>query len=141
MLELSVALKERVHAWCEAGYPHEACGLLLGAAEGDRRTVTSVHIARNLNTERAHDRYDLDPADFVAGDAAARDQGMDVVGIFHSHPDHPSAPSATDLAHAQPGWSYVIVEVAGGKVASLRSWLLRDPEGGRRFEQEPVEET
>lgn len=121
------------------GYPHEVCGLLAGntPASGVRH-ATEVHAAPNLNVERARDRYILDPAAYreIEKDVAAR--GLEIVGVYHSHPDHPSAPSETDRARAEEvweeleSWSYLILEVTSEGVRSWRSWVLRD----RRFHQE-----
>lgn len=131
---------------CEQGHPHEVCGLMLGVADGpgptQRRRVVRLVTARNLNAERPHDRYVLDPADFLRADDLAREAGLDVVGVYHSHPDHPSAPSATDLSHAQPGWSYPIAEVVAGRpprVASLRSWVLAGQPGRHEFVAEEID--
>src|SRR5262249_34673667 len=82
--------------------------------------------------ERAADRYELDPADFRTIEEKARRRSLEIVGVYHSHPDHPSRPSETDRQRAEEiwqsseSWSYVILEVARGSVASRRSWVLRD---------------
>lgn len=120
--------------WVQEGYPHETCGLLLGARSDGSARVVRVTRARNLDTERAHDRYELDPKDFLAADALARDEGMELIGVWHSHPDHPALPSETDRAAAWPGWSYVILSVTQDGVADLRSWRL----DGEEFEPEAV---
>lgn len=134
-LRLPSALRTRLEQWAHGGYPHETCGLLLGHVHGERVEVTEAAIARNMNVERAADRYELDPADFVAADARARAAGMDIVGIWHSHPDHPAQPSQTDHAAAWSGWSYVILSVSGRGIEDLRSWRL----DGDRFREEEVE--
>jgi proteasome lid subunit RPN8/RPN11 len=117
----------------ESDYPSEACGLLLGqftAGSGTRR-VAEARPAANLNLERAADRYDLDPAEFLRLEQEARARQLEVVGVYHSHPDHPSRPSETDRLRAEEiwqdseSWSYLILEVASGSVASRRSWVLR----------------
>ncbi len=118
----------------EHGYPHEACGLLLGRPDPERVSVHRVHPARNLNTERAHDRYELDPADQLGAETQARRAGLEVVGIWHTHPDHPAEPSETDRRAAWPGWSYLIASVRGGQVRDLRSWRLTR----NRFQEEEI---
>ena len=127
------ALRDQLERRGREGYPNETCGLLLGHATGERVEVKETAIARNLNVERAADRYELDPADFVAADARARAAGMEIVGIWHSHPDHPAQPSPTDLTAAWEGWSYVILSVSRAGLEDLRSWRL---DGGRFVEEE-----
>jgi len=135
------ALRLKEHG--EEGYPFEVCGLLIGNfEEGNRvRRIREVSRARNLNKERAADRYDLDPADYRRIEEEAKGRGLEVMGIYHSHPDHPSRPSETDRLRAEEiwqmaeSWSYLILEVASGKVASQRSWILR----GGKFEEEPIQ--
>jgi len=109
-----------------AGYPEETCGLLLGTRNGNIVEVLDLVQVRNLNRERAQDRYELDPDGYLAADTRAREQSCEIVGIWHSHPDHPARPSATDRARAWEGWSYVIVSVNRDGVADLRSWRLHE---------------
>jgi len=125
-LELPAALRARLLELACARYPAEACGLLVGRRSGRGAAVTAVREARNLNTERARDRYELDPADHLAALDLAQAAGLDLVGVWHSHPDHPAVPSETDRREAWPGWSYVIVSVAAGEPDGLRSWHLLD---------------
>ena len=90
--------------------------------------------ARNLNTERAEDRYEMDPLDLLRADEMARARRLDIVGVWHTHPDHPARPSATDRAQAWDGWSYLILEVGAGGVQAMRSWRLE----GAEFVEEAV---
>ncbi len=127
-----------VHAELEvlvrAGYPDETCGLLLGQYVAGICRVLSQHPAHNLNRERAADRFELDPLDFLAAERAAEAAGIQVVGVWHSHPDHPARPSEIDRALAWPGWSYVILSVTAEAVVDLRSWRL----AGHDFLEEEV---
>ncbi len=124
----TLSLPQTAHSDLEnrvrAGYPLEACGLLVGRQTNDHVDVERVVEARNLNRERAHDRFELDPQDFIATDESARAEGLEIVGVWHSHPDHPARPSETDRAAAWGGWSYVILSVARDGVRDLRSWRL-----------------
>jgi proteasome lid subunit RPN8/RPN11 len=104
------------------------CGLLVGKRAGRRVEVVRAESAGNLDRDRPQDRYVLDPGDFVRIDTTAREEGLDVVGIWHSHPDHPARPSATDLERAWEGWAYVIVSVGRDGARDLRSWWLAGPE-------------
>jgi proteasome lid subunit RPN8/RPN11 len=118
------------------GYPHEVCGLLIGRDTPAGTQVVRVTQARNRRDDRPEDRYDLDPEDFLLADAAARREGMDVVGIWHTHPDHPPRPSQTDLASAWEGYSYVILSVHRDGVAGVRAWRL----SGAGFVEQAIEE-
>jgi len=137
---LTEEAEQAMKGHAEKGYPHEVCGLLLGVLEesGKTRRVRETHPARNLNQNRPGDRYELDPSDFLRIEREALTRRLEVMGVYHSHPDHPSIPSETDRARAEEiwqeaeSWSYVILEVAAGRIASWRSWVLR----GRAFAEE-----
>lgn len=139
MLILPEDQRERLEAFVTAGYPHETCGVLVGrvsgAADDPTGTVVRVEACANLDTERARDRYDLDPDDFLRADRAARAEGLEIVGIWHSHPDHPARPSETDRSRAWEGWSYLIASVTADGVADLASWRL----DGGVFRSEPLQ--
>jgi proteasome lid subunit RPN8/RPN11 len=134
VLELNSALQARLRRWAEEGYPHECCGLLLGRARDDVVSVEDVLPARNVNAQRARDRYELDPDDLMRADAQARERRLDIVGIWHTHPDHPAHPSDTDRAQAWEAWSYLILSVGATGVQSMRSWRLN----GHDFTEEVV---
>ena len=134
VFELNAALQERLKNWARGGYPRERCGLLLGQARDGVVRVVEVVQARNANTERAHDRYELDPGDFLRADRQARARRLEIVGIWHTHPDHPARPSATDREQAWEGWSYLILSVDRHGVQALRSWRL----DGHDFVEEAV---
>lgn len=127
-------VRDELEEWVASGYPHETCGLMIGRQDAQEVRVLRVVQAANLNTERARDRYELDPQAMMTADAEARRDGLDVVGIWHSHPDHPARPSETDRSKAWQGWSYVIASVTEAGVADLRSWRLV----GDAFAEEPV---
>lgn len=133
-LRLPESLRDTVHEFARGGYPHETCGLLLGTRNGGENRVTLVRQTRNINAVRAQDRYELDPNDYLAADREAQAAGLDIVGIWHSHPDHPARPSETDRASAWPEWSYVIVSVQRDGGRELRSWRLN----GADFEEEVI---
>lgn len=134
MLALPSEVRAELVRWIAAGYPEETCGLLVGRNHLGRTEIARATQAQNLNRERARDRYELDPQDFLAADLAAREASLEIVGIWHSHPDHPAEPSETDRAAAWEGWSYLIVEVTRTGVAAVRSWRLAD----ERFHEEPI---
>jgi proteasome lid subunit RPN8/RPN11 len=121
-LHLSENSQSQIEKWATQGYPNESCGLLIGKQNGGAVEVKEVVSARNLNVERAHDRFELDPSDFLAADEKARGAGLELVGCWHSHPDHPARPSQTDREFAWPGWCYLIASVGRDGVAELCSF-------------------
>jgi proteasome lid subunit RPN8/RPN11 len=136
MIKFEKNAKEQMIAIGEKGFPHEICGLMFGKA-GDTRIVTEVFECGNLNKLKPETRYDMDPKDYLKGEALARQKELDVIGIFHSHPDHPDKASETDRQAAWPGFSYIIMSIQKGKFASMRSWVLNAQE---QFDEEPVQE-
>ena len=107
-------------------YPEEGCGFLLGTVTDDgENRVTAIRRAVNRQSEWRTRRYELTADDYREADGAAREQGLDVVGVYHSHPDHPARPSETDLEEATfPGYTYVIVSVHDGTPKDLTAWTL-----------------
>lgn len=134
ILQLPTRLRVELETLARAGYPNEACGLLLGRAADGQCAVASARAARNLSAGRARDRYELDPADYLTAEREAAAAGLAVVGVWHTHPDHPARPSATDREWAWPGWSYLILSVGPDGVRELRSWRL----AGDGFAEEEV---
>lgn len=109
----------------EETYPEECCGFLLGLVESDGNVVHAARPAANSNENRRNDRYVISPDDYRSAEKAAVEAGLDVVGIYHSHPDHPARPSQTDLESATfPGYTYVIVSIRDGRAAELTAWTL-----------------
>jgi proteasome lid subunit RPN8/RPN11 len=107
-------------------YPREACGVLLGRRQGGPLEILEAVACANANTERAADRYLLEPLEQLKIEKDARSRGLEVLGYYHSHPDHPSRASATDLAQSWEGLLYLIQAVEKGKPSSLQGWW-RDP--------------
>ena len=141
MLRLSHANYECLRAHGEETYPHECCGVLLGKAEGDTNVVHKIVQAGNTRTDSAHNRYNIAPVELIRIQRQARGLGLDIVGFYHSHPDHPAQWSTTDFAEAHwLGCSYVITRVAEGKADITNSFLLRGAsEEDKAFEDEPIE--
>ncbi len=135
-LAIPSPLLDAIRAHGEREYPRESCGLLLGAGAEPRR-VTDVTPLRNANTEAPERRFALDPREHLGAQREARRRGLEVVGFYHSHPDHPARPSVTDLAEASwPGFSYVITAVARGRAAAVHSYELAEDRG--HFIQEEI---
>jgi proteasome lid subunit RPN8/RPN11 len=131
----SVVLAQVAHAdilrLAVEAYPHEGCGVLIGRyQDGDRVSVVEATSGRNRWMERLRDRYDLDPADIQAADRSARLRGLDVVGFWHSHPDHPARPSQFDSDRAWAEYAYLIVHTRAGGTGDLNAFSLDGEEGG-----------
>ena len=140
MIKIPSSILRDVYAHMEASYPHECCGLLIGTARADERVVHAFRKCKNLNTERAHDRYQMDPKCWLNTEREFDNTAWRIIGIYHSHPDHPSRASQTDtdeaLGAGMLDYSYVIASVQKGTVANTQSWVLNEAE--KRFYEEPV---
>jgi proteasome lid subunit RPN8/RPN11 len=136
-LVMTVRESERIMAHLCRAYPEEGCGVLLGHDGAGSREVVGIIALENRREESRHNRYLIAPEQFLAADRAARAAGLDVIGFFHSHPDHPAKPSAFDLQHAWPYYSYMIVNVTRGTAGELRSYRLTEDRSD--FEEEKVE--
>jgi proteasome lid subunit RPN8/RPN11 len=125
MLKLNFSDYEALRAHGEETYPHECCGVLLGKAAPDGNHVREIVRAGNTRTDSAHNRYNIAPEELVKIQRQARKLGFDIVGFYHSHPDHPAMWSSADFAEAHwVGCSYIITAVAAGKAAITNSFLL-----------------
>jgi proteasome lid subunit RPN8/RPN11 len=124
----------------EETYPHECCGVMLGRIEGDERVVEAVLRAGNTRVDSPHNRYNIDPRELVRIQRESRERGLDIVGFYHSHPDHPARWSSTDLEEAHwLGCSYVITSVEQGRAAQTNSFALAgELEESKRFEDEEL---
>ena len=139
-LVVSRALYEQLRAHGEETYPNECCGIMLGRAEADAIRVTELLRAGNTRTDSAHNRYHIAPQELIAAQRQARGKGLDIVGFYHSHPDHPAQWSQTDFAEAHWfGCAYVITAVAKGKAEATNSFLLSGTsEDDKRFDGQAV---
>ena len=113
-LDLPRAVYEALRTHGEEIYPHECCGILLGRTTGEAIEVHDALRAGNTRLDSAHNRYNIEPIDLIRAQREGRARGLDIVGFYHSHPDHPAFPSSTDLAEAHwYGCAYVITSVDG----------------------------
>src|SRR5574342_1297215 len=138
MLTIAPDALRAIQAHGEAAYPNEGAGLLLGQAEAEQRksVVAILPIDNQWEAGEQYHRFLITPADMLRGETEAARRGLDVVGIFHSHPDHVAEPSGFDRDWALPWYSYIITSVQQGRAAVSRSWLLREDRSG--FEEEAV---
>ena len=143
MLKLSQSQYDALRRHGEETYPHECCGVLLGQMDQDQgvRSVSSVARAGNTRTDSAHNRYNIDPKDLIRIQREGRERGEDIIGFYHSHPDHPAQWSSTDLAEAHWfGCSYVITSVEKGKAALTNSFeLTGSEEADKKLVNEKIE--
>ncbi len=135
---LSSDLAQKIRDHGAETYPHECCGALLGrdldvsttsspnAAELPSREIVVLFPLVNRRDDSPRNRFSVTSDDVRDAEKAAREKGIDVVGWYHSHPDHPAAPSEYDRDHAWPWYSYIIVSVANGKPEDMTSWRLLD---------------
>jgi proteasome lid subunit RPN8/RPN11 len=144
VIRISPELIRVIRAHAERDYPNECCGALLGrAGAGPARGVTKWVLALEPvgNRREAKDatrRFLINADDYRALERVARDKSLDVLGFYHSHPDHPASPSEYDREHALPSFSYVIVSVHGGRCEAFMSWTLDDDRAA--FSEEPIAE-
>jgi len=144
MLKINRANYDALRQHGEETYPHECCGVLLGQMTNDgSRIVTSIARAGNTRTDSLHNRYNIDPKDLIRIQREGRERGEDIIGFYHSHPDHPARWSATDFAEAHwYGCSYVITSVEKGKAAITNSFELTGmDEADKQLVDEQVEVT
>ena len=127
MLQITSQLLQQVHARGESAYPDEGAGLLLGRADGDTRRVIAILEMTNARKKSARrSRYLIIPQDMLGAEREASRRGLDVLGVFHSHPNHPSRPSEFDREWALPWFSYLITSVQDGLAMQSLSWRLQD---------------
>jgi proteasome lid subunit RPN8/RPN11 len=141
MLQLSHADYLAIRSHGQQTYPHECCGVLLGRAMPEGNLVHLIVPAGNTRTDSAHNRYHISPIELIRIQRQARAASLDIVGFYHSHPDHPAQWSATDFAEAHWfGCSYVITQVTNGEAAITNSFrLLGTGEDDKNFADEPIE--
>lgn len=139
MLKLTRKLEAEIRFAGEASYPNECCGILLGTlGENSGKTVHSLRPVVNSREEKEqHHRFLITEDDMVLAEMEARKSNLDIIGFYHSHPDHPAEPSGYDRDHALPFYSYVILSVGKGQAEHLASWLLENSR--EKFNRESIE--
>ena len=142
MLKIKLTDHASIRRHGEQAYPNECCGVLLGRVTNDgARIVTSTARCGNTRTDSAHNRYNIDPRDLVRIQREGRERGEDIIGFYHSHPDHPARWSPTDLAEAHWfGCSYVITSVEKGRAVLTNSFeLTGNDESDKQLSDETIE--
>jgi proteasome lid subunit RPN8/RPN11 len=110
-------------AHAREAYPNECCGAMLGTSDGDRKLVRGALRLENAFEGAQAARYELRPEDLLAADKAARERKMDLIGIYHSHPDCDAYFSKTDLQNSCPWYSFVVLSIQKGEFHHANSWL------------------
>jgi proteasome lid subunit RPN8/RPN11 len=138
MLQLSAQHRNEIAKHGERDYPYECCGLLIGRfAENGAKVVAETYPISNAREEAAkRNRFLIRPEELLRGEQHAAAKKLDVVGFYHSHPDHPAVPSQYDLEHAWPAYSYIVVAVRQGEAEALRSWEMETDRS--RFAEEEI---
>ena len=142
MLKISPSDYAALRQHGEETYPHECCGVLLGHFEDDgSKTVSNIARCGNTREDSPQNRYHIDPKELIRIQREGRERGEDIVGFYHSHPDHPAQWSTTDLAEAH--WincSYLITSVEKGKAVTSNSFeLVGLEESDKRFVDEMIQ--
>ncbi len=122
ILQINKTIYDEIIGHAKSAYPHECCGALVGKG----KVVVKARLMENINKERANDRYGINPKELLKIEKEASANGLDVIGFYHSHPDHPDQPSAFDRERAWAFYSYIIISVQNGKDVSVKSWTFED---------------
>jgi len=137
MIEIPERLIQEIHLHGERTYPEECCGVMLGVQQ-DRlqivHTILPIGNSQELNRQR---RFLITPEQYRNAEKNAIDMGFDLLGFYHSHPDHPAMPSAFDTEHALPWFTYVIVSIINGKARTTSAWVLSEDRRG--FDERPLQ--
>ncbi len=137
MIHLIEEHLELIREHGERTYPHECGGMLIGRFDdGQKSLVELLPMENAMREEERHNRVLIPPKDVLRAERYARSQRLDVIGYYHSHPDHPAVPSQFDLDHALPVWTYIIVSVEKGRAVDLRAWEMQSDRS--RFDEEEV---
>lgn len=142
MILISENLKNQIETQARASYPYECCGIIFGHFEdedsgGDLRRVQSLQNVENKFEEgEKHHRFKIDSDTLFKAELSARKNKIDIVGFYHSHPDHPAVPSDYDRDNALPGYSYIITSVTKDGIKDFRSWQLKKDNSNKKFLEE-----
>ncbi len=119
-------------------FPEECCGMMLGTIDDDGlRTVNKIIVVTNTNSENRKRRFLIEPKDLLRAEREARQSSLEVIGVYHSHPNHPSMASEFDREHAMPYWSYLILSCIEGRIDNVQSFRLKDDRSA--FDEETLQ--
>ena len=126
MLFIDPQTLQQMTADGERTFPDECCGFFFGTEKGDDRTLTQIIVVDNAKEGDKRRRFEISPRDYLNAEQWAEDKGLQLLGVYHSHPNHPAIPSEQDRLAAQPYFSYIILSIRDGAFDHLRSWTLND---------------
>ncbi|AXY77774.1 M67 family peptidase [Paraflavitalea soli] len=136
MITLQPAAKELLLNDAVQAFPDECCGFLFGEEDPEgNRTISKIQVVINAKEGDKRRRFVIAPLDYIRAEQYADENNLLLLGVYHSHPNHPAIPSEHDRVAAQPYFSYIIVSVLEGKIGPLRSWRLNEE---AQFEEETV---
>lgn len=118
-------------------FPDECCGFFFGREIGEERTITNILVVNNSKEGDKRRRFEISPKDYLNAERFADENELQLLGVYHSHPNHPAIPSEHDRVAAQPYFSYLIISVKENEIADIRSWQLND---SFQFEEETIED-
>jgi proteasome lid subunit RPN8/RPN11 len=127
---------EQIHDHAKEAYPEECSGVIVGVRAEGVKIVVDVWRAENVHEEERSRRFLIDPLVYMKLEEQADERDMELLGVYHSHPDHPAEPSEYDREHAWPNFSYIIASVGADRVEDMRSWILKDDRSG--YDEEPI---
>jgi proteasome lid subunit RPN8/RPN11 len=127
---------EEMHQDALQSFPDECCGFFLGKETGEERAVTNILVVNNSKEGDKRRRFEISPKDYLNAERFADENKLQLLGVYHSHPNHPAIPSENDRVAAQPYFSYIIISVKENEIADIRSWQLN---GNFQFEEETIE--
>ena len=137
-LHITQDARERIIHDAIHTFPDECCGFLYGTETGGDRVILEVQAVGNNKDGDKRRRFEIKPLDYLRAERYAEANNLLLLGVYHSHPDHPSIPSEHDRVAAQPYFSYVIVSILAGKYNTLQSWRLND---AAQFEEEEISQS
>ena len=137
-VQMTKAVVDAIKRHGKETYPEEGCGYLIGP-DAEPRRIDEFRATRNVEAEGRALRYRVDPAETLKVTNELRGTAREILGFYHSHPDHPARPSATDLDRGFTWYTYVIVAVEKGRPVDLRAWSLDDRDGARAFREVEIE--
>ena len=116
-------------------FPDECCGFLFGKEDGNTRTVIKIQVVNNAKEGDKRRRFVISSKDYLKAEQFAEENELELIGVYHSHPNHPAVPSEHDRVAAQPFFSYIILSVINNEFDHIRSWRLNDQQ---QFEEEKI---